>query len=414
MNKCLILIYFLSRYGGVNAGSHSLWMMATYIRGKTPFPEFTGYVMLDDIIFGYYDSIENKIKHRDISPASVRGADTDDMSFVGYFVGYVHGSMKDRASYLKNYFNDTNDIYVFQRVAGCELLDDESGGVMISKDAYNGDTVEVDHYDVDNDALRIERRWSNMENEGWTHSMDFPLRYRMIYHPNCIKFLKKHLAKERNRVLKKVKPRVRVLQRVLPCSAGVLLTCLATGFYPRHINLTLLRDGQPVSDHQITGGELLPNGDETYQMRKSLEVSAEELQHHHYTCTAEHLSLDNKLDIDLESVVYRTNKTPTPPPPPHRSDGNRYQTPTSPRSDGNRYQTPDLRPTTLTNTFPAGNPERDWDLVTTPIMSSALVTVLAVCCLVGAGIGVIIRWRRKCADKGSQTAVSSNYSAASI
>ncbi|XP_041956579.1 hereditary hemochromatosis protein homolog [Alosa sapidissima] len=181
-----------------------------------------------------------------------------------------------------------------------------------------------------------------MENEGWTHSMDFPLRYRMIYHPNCIKFLKKHLAKERNRVLKKVKPRVRLLQRVLPCSAGVLLTCLATGFYPRHINLTLLRDGQPVSDHQITGGELLPNGDETYQMRKSLEVSAEELQHHHYTCTAEHLSLDNKLDIDLE---------------------------------------------------------RDWDLVTTPIMSSALVTVLAVCCLVGAGIGVIIRWRRKCAGK---------------
>ncbi|KAG5281599.1 hypothetical protein AALO_G00074160 [Alosa alosa] len=97
-----------------------------------------------------------------------------------------------------------------------------------------------------------------------------------------------------------MKPRVRLLQRILPGSGAAKVTYLATGFYPCHINLTLLRDGQPVSDHQITGGELLPNGDETYQMRKSLEVSAEELQHHHYTCTAEHLSLDNKLDTDLD------------------------------------------------------------------------------------------------------------------
>ena len=94
-----------------------------------------------------------------------------------------------------------------------------------------------------------------------------------------------------------VKPRVRLLQRTLP-SGGVKVTCLATGFYPRHINLTLLRDGQPVSDHQITGGELLPNLDGTYQMRKSLEVSTEELRvKHHYSCTVEHLSLDNKLDV---------------------------------------------------------------------------------------------------------------------
>lgn len=49
-----------------------------------------------------------------------------------------------------------------------------------------------------------------------------------------------------------VKPRVRLLQNTLPHSGGAKVTCLATGFYPRHINLTLLRDGQPVSDHQIS------------------------------------------------------------------------------------------------------------------------------------------------------------------
>ncbi|KAL2100501.1 hypothetical protein ACEWY4_004895 [Coilia grayii] len=92
---------------------------------------------------------------------------------------------------------------------------------------------------------------------------------------------------------------IHVQQRTFGYSGVAKVTCLATDFYPRHINLTLLRDGQPVPDHQITGGELLPNGDGTYQMRKRLQVSAEELQQHHYTCTAQHLSLDNKLDFGL-------------------------------------------------------------------------------------------------------------------
>ena len=97
-----------------------------------------------------------------------------------------------------------------------------------------------------------------------------------------------------------VKPRVRLFQKAIPDSGWAKVTCLATGFYPRHINLTLFRDGQPLDSHQITGGELLPNGDGTYQMRKSLEVSTEDLkENYQYTCKAEHLSLDNKLDIPL-------------------------------------------------------------------------------------------------------------------
>ncbi|XP_042564089.1 major histocompatibility complex class I-related gene protein-like [Clupea harengus] len=120
-----------------------------------------------------------------------------------------------------------------------------------------------------------------------------------VFQPFCISTLERWLQLSKEIVLRRVKPRVRLLQKTLPDSGGAKVTCLATGFYPRHINLTLLRDGQPVSDHQITGGELLPNLDGTYQMRKSLEVSTEELQKHLYSCTAENLSLDNKLDISL-------------------------------------------------------------------------------------------------------------------
>lgn len=96
-----------------------------------------------------------------------------------------------------------------------------------------------------------------------------------------------------------MKPRVRLVRKILADSGGEKISCLATGFYPRHINLTLLRNGKPV-DIQITGGELLPNGDGTYQMRKGLEIPAEELRHNYiYSCTVTHLSLDNKLDVKI-------------------------------------------------------------------------------------------------------------------
>ncbi|KAL1269640.1 hypothetical protein QQF64_031929 [Cirrhinus molitorella] len=79
------------------------------------------------------------------------------------------------------------------------------------------------------------------------------------------------------------------------------ISCLATVFYPCHINLILFRDGQPVDDDQITGGEILPNGDGTYQMRNSLLISEEELhEKHKYNCSMKRLNLDNKLDITFD------------------------------------------------------------------------------------------------------------------
>ncbi|XP_052420286.1 hereditary hemochromatosis protein homolog [Carassius gibelio] len=95
------------------------------------------------------------------------------------------------------------------------------------------------------------------------------------------------------------------MRKTLSDSHGLQISCLATGFYPRHINLTLFRDGQPVDDDQITGGEILPNGDGTYQMRKSLVISEEELREEHkYNCTMKHLSLDNKLDFTFDVAEY--------------------------------------------------------------------------------------------------------------
>lgn len=87
---------------------------------------------------------------------------------------------------------------------------------------------------------------------------------------------------------------------------GAQVTCLAADFYPRHINLTLLRGGQPVDESELTGGLVLPNGNGLYQVRKTLTVRDKELQKkHNYTCTTSHLSLDNRLEVSWRAEFSR-------------------------------------------------------------------------------------------------------------
>ncbi|XP_063051962.1 major histocompatibility complex class I-related gene protein-like [Engraulis encrasicolus] len=285
------------RMGEEAEHSHSLSIMATFINGDTSFPEITAVVLLDDIQVMYYDTIVNKLVCREHNN-STAGPGLSDFKYIDHIIGFISEHMRYRAYYLRNHLNDTNNVLVLQRTVTCELLNDDQPGGMTNRDAYNGESGDVRNYNPELNTLHSHRVWPEGVNIFSADKCHF--MYEYIFHPTCISLLKKYLSSERNRTLKKVKPKIRLLQKPGPGSS-VRLTCLATGFYPRHINLTLLRNGQPVPDHQISGGELLPNGDETYQMRKSLEVSTEELQQHHYTCTAQHLSLDNKLDFGLEN-----------------------------------------------------------------------------------------------------------------
>ncbi|XP_030639109.1 class I histocompatibility antigen, F10 alpha chain-like [Chanos chanos] len=212
-------------------------------------------------------------------------------------VNHMFSSLQIRTPYLKEQCNSTDEIQVYQRIVGCELLDTVDSGEMKGWDSFNGLLIGTMSTNMEPDSLqfKIERfgvYGLNLEVSKWNT--------KYVYYPFCIKTLKRFLEEEKNRVKKKVKPRVRLVKKTLAGTGRIQVTCLATGFYPRHINLTLLRDGQSVSEDQITGGILLPNVDDTYQMRKSLEVKAQEFRLHNYSCSVVHLSLDNKLDIAFD------------------------------------------------------------------------------------------------------------------
>ncbi|XP_052420287.1 major histocompatibility complex class I-related gene protein-like [Carassius gibelio] len=271
---------------------------ATYIVGRTQFPEFSAVLMLDDVQIGYYDSITWSVVHRCPSDSKYQNEEKSDADVV--FLD-MYNSMKARTVYFKKNLNQTNDVHVQQRLAGCELLDDDKPGLLQRWDAFDGQ--EIGEYTFDTEKnVQTKIIWGPW---GQITRLHMKFLIENIYQPICIKILRRYLYMKKNSVMRKVKPRVRLMRKTLTNSQGLQISCLATGFYPRHINLTLFRDGQPVDDDQITGGQILPNGDGTYQMRKSLVISEEELrQEHKYNCTMKHLSLDNKLDIIFDVAEY--------------------------------------------------------------------------------------------------------------
>ncbi|XP_029576650.1 major histocompatibility complex class I-related gene protein-like [Salmo trutta] len=303
MDKLSVFLFVLSFYTVVNtgSGSHSLWAFATYIIGETPFPEFTVVVMLDDVQVGYYDSNMKDFIYSGLTTYKIHDNVAQDGAYV---FGIIYQTIKEGSFQLKHHFNLTRGVQVQQRMAGCEMLDNDEPALIMSKNTFNA--VFADHeiyYNITHftyNSGKLLPEWDAMRRE-YLRTL-----FGNVLLPICIKNLKTFLKIEKNVVMRKVPPRLRLIKKEV--SGGFQVSCLAFGFYPRHINLTLLRDGQPVAEQELTGGEVLPSGDGTYQLRKSLEVSTEELKkRHNYTCTASHLSLDNKLDVSWESGAERVH-----------------------------------------------------------------------------------------------------------
>ncbi|XP_026094656.1 class I histocompatibility antigen, F10 alpha chain-like isoform X1 [Carassius auratus] len=285
---CAFVCFTLLSVSGLTA-SHTLTALATYISGEKA---FSALILLDDITVGYYNS-ETKIY-------VARGNTTNEDDVIDPY------PLKDGSETLLNHFiershllrpvNETESYEVHQAVSVCEQSDNNLDQ-MISKTAYQGSTFDELHLFDGKFTYQVFTNYTEPEKIRNLERTKLLLEnlYKSIYYPACIKVLKNYLKKRETQLNRKVKPLVRLIQKAISNSGRSRLSCLASGFYPRHINLTVFRDGQPVSDHEITGGVLLPNADGTYQMRKSLEISAADK--HKYTCSVTHLTLDVTLDF---------------------------------------------------------------------------------------------------------------------
>ncbi|KAI1892972.1 hypothetical protein AGOR_G00139000 [Albula goreensis] len=284
------ILLLLLQTAAIDTGSYSLWTLATIIYGKTQFPEFSIVLMVDDTQVQYYDSNIKRVVSRRPQNTTAQGEDAIPEGYE-IVIAHLERAMKGRLSKMMRVSNHTEGVHVYQKLVGCELHDDrESMAVM--RAAYDG--IETLSYNMKNytfNPLWPQFEWDLFKKEAVLND------FKVTYLPLC----NKTLRKEKNVLLRKERPKVELLHNTHTETGEVKLSCLATGFYPRHINMTMLRDGHPIPEEELILGDLLPNGDGTYQLRRTLSVGAEELrERHHYTCSVTHLTLENKLDISWE------------------------------------------------------------------------------------------------------------------
>lgn len=89
-------------------GAHSIWLLATYIEGQTPFPEYSYVGMLDDIRIMYYNG-ETKTLH----PRGNTTAEDDvfDSSLLLRISDYIYTHFKERLAVAKLNLNKTDRKY---------------------------------------------------------------------------------------------------------------------------------------------------------------------------------------------------------------------------------------------------------------------------------------------------------------
>ncbi|KAK1151693.1 BOLA class I histocompatibility antigen, alpha chain BL3-7-like [Acipenser oxyrinchus oxyrinchus] len=202
-----------------------------------------------------------------------------------------HRWMKVRLGRTMHFFNHTKGVHTFQRTLGCEL-DDDGTTRRYRQDGYDGKDFIV--YDEKTQTWTAAVPQAVGTKLRWEAEPVFKQYIADLFQQECVDWLKNYIRN--GRVKRKVPPEVRLFQKKAGHSTRSEVTCHVTGFYPREVEVTWLSDGQGPLEEGVWSGEVLPNMDGTYQVRKTLTVSPEEQERHRYTCQVDHASLGEKIE----------------------------------------------------------------------------------------------------------------------
>uniref|UniRef100_A0A5F8GZT8 Major histocompatibility complex, class I-related n=1 Tax=Monodelphis domestica TaxID=13616 RepID=A0A5F8GZT8_MONDO len=194
---------------------------------------------------------------------------------------------------LQNHYNHTGGFHIYQRMIGCELLEDGSTTGFLQY-AYDGKDFIVFNKEslswiaMDNVARLTKQAWEANRNE---------LRYQKNWlETECIAWLKKFLDFGKDTLQRTETPLLSGSCK--KSSTGITtLICKAYGFYPPEITMTWIKNGELITQ-EIEHGDILPSGDGTYQTWVSIDIDPQSKDH--YSCQVEHNNFLKVLHVPVE------------------------------------------------------------------------------------------------------------------
>lgn len=260
------------------AARHSLQYFYTSVSGDINFPEFTVVGLVDDGQFMYFDSNTMKAVPKTEWIRQNEGADYWDRQTQG-LIG-THQVYKNNIQTAKERFNQTGGIHTNQVMYGCTWDDETEDVDGWEEHGYDGE----DFLSLDLKNLRFVSTMPQgvITQIKWNDNKAI-LEQKKQYNQICIEWLKKYLQYGKSSFQREVSPQVSLLQKD-PSSP---VTCHATGFYPKQVAISWLKNDQEHHE-DVELGELLPNEDGTYQKTSTLNVTPDEWKNNEFKCVVEH------------------------------------------------------------------------------------------------------------------------------
>ncbi|XP_078811234.1 H-2 class I histocompatibility antigen, L-D alpha chain-like isoform X2 [Oryzias latipes] len=187
----------------------------------------------------------------------------------------------------------SNDTHVLQWMHGCEGEEDEQGNLQFKRgmDMYNYDGDDFLAFDDKHQvwvaaadaAFPTKRKWDDV-----TALKDYTKGY---LEKECMEWMKTFLSYSKQQLRNASPPDVYIFAKKAKESSNIVLTCLATGFYPKDITLNIRRDGRVLTkDDGVMSSGVRPNHDETFQRTDYVEILRSDSAN--YTCEIIHPASD--------------------------------------------------------------------------------------------------------------------------
>ncbi|XP_053190922.1 class I histocompatibility antigen, Gogo-B*0201 alpha chain-like [Scomber japonicus] len=275
----------------VNSEIHSLTYIYTAFSKPVGLPgihEFTAMGQMDGRLIDYYDSdVQKKVSKQDwmkdrLPPDYWEKGTQSRQSKQQWF--------KVNIDILKKRMNQTDDdVRVLQWMHGCEGETGPDGTLKFARgvDMYNYDGQDFLSFDDANSvwvaatdiAFPTKRKWDEVQ---------VLKEYTKGYLENeCMDWLSKFMTYGEKQLKEASPPEVYVYAKNSRIESNLMLTCLATGFYPKDIILTIKRNDRILTKEDgLFSSGVRPNEDDTYQRRDSVEILKSDISS--FTCEVIH------------------------------------------------------------------------------------------------------------------------------
>ncbi|XP_070840176.1 major histocompatibility complex class I-related gene protein-like isoform X1 [Chaetodon trifascialis] len=281
---------------------HSLTFFLTASSGVPNLPEFVGTTVVDGHLVVYCDSITKTIEPKQEWMETLFENDPEELEWHRRCCLQIQPNLfKTTLSNLKQRFNQSEGVHVFQNMDCCEW-DDETGEVDgFSQYSYDGE----DFLSLDLKTLT----WIASKQQAVTTKLRWDadkarLKDNEIFFIEiCPEKLKKYLVFSKSSLQRTERPSVSLLQKT-PSSP---VSCHASGFYPDRATLIWRKDGEELHE-DVELGEILPNHDGTFQTSADLNVSSVPPEDwRRYDCVFHLSGVKDDIVTKLDKAAIRTN-----------------------------------------------------------------------------------------------------------